>query len=128
MGGARARGLAHEFLSSRHGRARPGHDGSRCGESQNAPESLTRGPIYVLVLFMFEPAVEPAAEMTARHAAALARLADAAERVAMKQADRALAADDPEVEARAVTAFHRAARCARQCIALEAKLARDAHR
>jgi len=64
--------------------------------------------------------------MTERHAAMLARLADAAERLAMKHAERALACDDPAVEARATSAFHKAARCARQCAALEAKLMRDA--
>ena len=67
-------------------------------------------------------------EMTARHAATLARLAEAGERLALKHAERALSADDPEVEARATTAFHRAARSVRQCLALEAKLVRDAGR
>jgi hypothetical protein len=65
-------------------------------------------------------------EVTERHAAMLGRLADAAERLAMKHAERALACDDPVVEARATSAFHKAARCARQCAALEAKLIRDA--
>jgi hypothetical protein len=64
--------------------------------------------------------------MSERHAAILARLAEAGERLAMKHAERALAADDPEVEAKATAAFHRAARSVRQCLALEAKLARDA--
>jgi hypothetical protein len=68
------------------------------------------------------------ASMTARHTAILARLADAGERLAMKQAQRALEADDPEIEARATNAFHRAARTVRQCLALEAKLVRDARR
>ncbi|HEY0436228.1 MAG TPA: hypothetical protein VGC92_06280, partial [Phenylobacterium sp.] len=36
--------------------------------------------------------------------------------------------DDPEVEARATVAFHRAARSVRQCLALEARLVRDAAR
>jgi hypothetical protein len=66
------------------------------------------------------------ADMTERHAAMLARLADAAERVAMKHAERALTCDDPKIEASATAAFHRAARSARQCAALEAKLRRDA--
>lgn len=66
--------------------------------------------------------------MTARHAATLARLADAGERLAMKHAERALGADDPDVEAKATAAFHRAARSVRQCLALEAKLVRDAAR
>jgi hypothetical protein len=69
-----------------------------------------------------------AAEMTERHMAILARLAEAGERLAMKHATRALEADDPEVEARATAAFHRAARSVRQCLALEAKLVRDAQR
>src|SRR5882757_11256135 len=77
----------------------------------------------VLVLFMLDPAA-----MTERHAAILARLADISERLAMKHAERALAADDPEVEARATAAFQRAARSLRQCLALEAKLVRDAAR
>ena len=66
--------------------------------------------------------------MALRHAATLARVAEAAERLAMKHADRALAADDPEVEACATAAFHRATRSLRQCLALEAKLVRDAAR
>jgi hypothetical protein len=66
--------------------------------------------------------------MAARHAATLARLAEASERLAMKHAERALTADDPEVEAKATVAFQRAARSVRQCLALEAKLLRDAAR
>src|SRR5438445_2193857 len=66
--------------------------------------------------------------MSERHAAVLARLADAGERLAIKHAERALAADDPAVEASATAAFHRAARSVRQCLALEAKLVRDAQR
>jgi hypothetical protein len=66
--------------------------------------------------------------MSERHTAILARLADAGERLAMKHAERALAADDPDIEAKATAAFHRAARSVRQCLALEAKLARDAVR
>jgi len=65
-------------------------------------------------------------EMAERHAAMLKRLADAAERLAMKHAERALSCDDPKIEASATASFHRAARSARQCIALEAKLIRDA--
>ena len=84
---------------------------------------MTLAEINVLVLFMFDPAA-----MTERHATILARLADVSERLAMKHADRALAADDPEVEARATAAFQRAARSLRQCLALEAKLVRDAAR
>jgi len=70
---------------------------------------------------------EPA-DMSVRHAAILARLADVGERLAMKHAERALAADDPDVEAKATAAFHRAARSVRQCLALEARLVRDAAR
>ena len=66
--------------------------------------------------------------MSERHTAILARLADAGERLAMKHAERALAADDPDIEAKATAAFHRAARSVRQCLALEAKLTRDAAR
>jgi hypothetical protein len=68
------------------------------------------------------------AAMSERHTAILARLADVGERLAMKHAERALAADDPEVEAKATAAFHRAARSVRRCLALEAKLTRDAAR
>jgi hypothetical protein len=68
------------------------------------------------------------AEMAERHAAILARLAEAGERLALKNAQRALDADDPDVEAKATAAFHRATRSVRQCLALEAKLVRDAAR
>jgi hypothetical protein len=66
--------------------------------------------------------------MSERHAAILARLADLGEQLAAKHAQRALEADDPEIEARATIAYHRAARSVRQCLALEAKLVRDAAR
>lgn len=69
-----------------------------------------------------------ASAMHERHAAILARLAELGEQLAAKHAARALAADDPEIEARATTAYHRAARSVRQCLALEAKLVRDAAR
>ena len=65
-------------------------------------------------------------EMHARHAAVLRRLAEAGERLAMKHMDRALATDDPDIEVRATAAFHQVARSVRQCLALEAKLLRDA--
>jgi len=65
-------------------------------------------------------------EMTARHAAALARVAEMAERLAAKHADRALETDDPKVEASATSAFQKATRVMRQSMALEAKLIRDA--
>ena len=65
-------------------------------------------------------------EMTERHAAALARVAAMAERLAAKHADRALETDDPKVEASATAAFQRATRVMRQSMALEAKLIRDA--
>src|SRR5258708_5495851 len=77
---------------------------------------------------MPDAAASIALDMTLRHAAILARLADAGERLAMKHAERALAADDPDVEAKATVAFHRAARSVRQCLALEARLVRDAAR
>jgi hypothetical protein len=79
--------------------------------------------INVLVLFMSTPVT-----MHERHAAILARLADLGEQLAAKHAQRALEADDPEIEARATIAYHRAARSVRQCLALEAKLVRDAAR
>ena len=66
--------------------------------------------------------------MHERHTAILARLAEVGEQLAMKHAQRALEADDPEIEARATIAYHRAARSVRQCLALEAKLVRDAAR
>jgi hypothetical protein len=69
-----------------------------------------------------------AADMTERHAAALARVAEVAERLAMKHADRALETDDPKVEASATAAFQKATRVMRQAMALEAKLVRDAQR
>ena len=62
-------------------------------------------------------------EMTERHSAALKRVAEVAERLAMKHA--ALAADDPKEEAQATTAFQKATRVLRQSMALEAKLLRD---
>ena len=65
-------------------------------------------------------------EMTARHAAALARVAEMAERLAAKHADRALETDDPKIEASATAAFQKATRVMRQSMALEAKLIRDA--
>ncbi len=64
--------------------------------------------------------------MTERHAAALARVADMAERLAAKHADRALETDDPKVEASATAAFQKATRVMRQSMALEARLIRDA--
>ena len=67
-----------------------------------------------------------AQEMAERHAATLQRFAEAAERLAMMHADHALACGDPKIEASATAAFQRAARTARQCMALEAKLVRDA--
>jgi hypothetical protein len=88
-----------------------------------ARKNLT--PAAPSVLFLF---VTASATMSERHTAILARLADAGERLAMKHAERALAADDPDIEARATAAFHRAARSVRQCLALEAKLTRDAAR
>ena len=65
-------------------------------------------------------------EMTARHAATLARVAEMAERLAAKHAERALETDDPKVEASATAAFQKATRVMRQSMALEAKLIRDA--
>jgi hypothetical protein len=65
-------------------------------------------------------------EMTARHAAALARVDEMAERLAQKHADRALETDDPRIEASATAAFQKATRVMRQSMALEAKLIRDA--
>ena len=64
--------------------------------------------------------------MTERHAAALARVAEVAERLAMKHADRAIETDDPKVEASATAAFQKATRVMRQSMALEAKLIREA--
>jgi hypothetical protein len=86
-------------------------------------KNLTPSDPYVLVLFM-----STAPTMSERHAAILARLAALGEQLAAKHAARALEADDPEIEARATIAYHRAARSVRQCLALEAKLVRDAAR
>jgi len=66
-----------------------------------------------------------AQEMAERHSAALKRVAEVAERLAMKHAERALAADDPKEEAQATAAFQKATRVMRQSMALEAKLLRD---
>jgi hypothetical protein len=52
--------------------------------------------------------------MTERHAAALARVAVMAERLAAKHADRALETDDPKIEASATAAFQKATRVMRQ--------------
>ena len=64
--------------------------------------------------------------MTERHAAALARVAEMAERLAAKHADRALETDDPKVEASATAAFQKATRVMRQSMALEARLISEA--
>lgn len=64
-------------------------------------------------------------EMTERHAAALSRVAEMAERLAMKHADRALETDDPRIEASATAAFQKATRVMRQSMALESRLLRD---
>jgi len=65
-------------------------------------------------------------DMAERHSAALKRVAEVAERLAMKHAGRALETDDPKVEASATASFQKATRVMRQCMALEAKLLRNA--
>src|ERR1700709_821108 len=65
-------------------------------------------------------------EMTARHAAALARVAVMAERLAAKHADRALETDDPRIDTAHTSTFHKATRVLRQSMALKAKLIREA--
>lgn len=45
------------------------------------------------------------AAMSERHTAILARLADVGERLAMKHAERALSAYDPDIEAKATAAL-----------------------
>lgn len=66
--------------------------------------------------------------MAGRHAAALGRLAELALELAGDLQAAALAAEDASDKAALAGAFHRIARTARQSIALEARLARDAER
>ena len=70
--------------------------------------------------------VNDAAEMTARHAEALKVLAERALALACAVQERALVAETDAGMAELGLAFHRIARSARQCLALEAKLTRDA--
>jgi predicted nucleic acid-binding protein len=69
-----------------------------------------------------------ATEMSERHARLLARLGERGVDLACAAFDRAMAADDAEVAARYMGAFHRLSRSARQTLALEAKLLRDRQR
>jgi hypothetical protein len=70
--------------------------------------------------------VQDAAEMTARHAEALKVLAARALELACKVQERAIAAETDAGMAELGLAFHRVSRTLRQCLALEAKLTRDA--
>jgi len=64
----------------------------------------------------------------ARHAAVLAELAEIGMAMARGLKDEMETAETPEAKARAVAAFPRVARAVRQCVALEARLERDAAR
>jgi hypothetical protein len=69
-----------------------------------------------------------ATEMTARHADALKVLAERALALACAVQERALVAETDSGMAELGLAFHRISRTVRQCLALEAKLTRDAER
>jgi hypothetical protein len=73
-------------------------------------------------------APDAAAEMLDRHAAALKVLAERALALACAVQERALAAETGAEMAELSLAFHRISRTVRQCLALEAKLVRDAER
>lgn len=68
------------------------------------------------------------ADTTTRHAAILAELAEIGMAMARGLRDEMEAAETPEARGRAVAAFPRIARTVRQCVALEARLGRDAVR
>ena len=70
--------------------------------------------------------MDEAAEMTARHREALTVLAARALELACEVQERAMAAETDSGMAELGLAFHRISRTVRQCLALEAKLARDA--
>ena len=66
-----------------------------------------------------------AAEMQARHAAALGRLAELGLALAADLERRALAAPDDDTAARLADSFHKVGRSVRQTLALEARLLRE---
>ena len=67
-------------------------------------------------------------EMTERHARALAELAELCLASARDLAAKQLATEDPGETAVLAGALHKVGRSSRQCLALEAKLVRDAQR
>jgi len=67
-------------------------------------------------------------DMTERHAAILAELAEIGMTIARGLRAQVLAAETPEAMAQAVAAYPRVARAVRQSLALEARLKRDARR
>ena len=69
----------------------------------------------------------PQADMGERHGRMLARLAEWGMSLAERLHDQALAAETPAEAAEAALAFQRVSRSVRQSLALEARLARDAH-
>jgi len=69
-----------------------------------------------------------APDMTERHAAILAELAEIGMTIARGLQAQVLAAETPEATAQAVAAYPRVARAVRQSLALEARLKRDARR
>ena len=72
--------------------------------------------------------VKTDAEMTERHARALAELAELCLASARDLAARQAVAEDPADAAVLASALHKVGRSARQCLALEARLVRDAQR
>ena len=72
--------------------------------------------------------MSPASDMSHRHAAHLAELAELGMALARDLQQQALAADTPDEKAGLAQAFHSIARTVRQSMALEARLAREARR
>ena len=72
--------------------------------------------------------VKTDAEMTERHARVLAELAELCLASARDLAARQAVAEDPADAAVLASALHKVGRSARQCLALEARLVRDAQR
>jgi hypothetical protein len=93
----------------------------RAGSLAAARKSLTSGPTVFTIC-----SVTDATEMQARHAEALKVLAERALALACAVQERALNAETDAGMAELGLAFHRISRTMRQCLALEAKLARDA--
>jgi hypothetical protein len=82
--------------------------------------NLTPAPLHVPFLFMSFPA-----EIAERHSRTLCRLTEAGERLALRLAERAEAAESEEAAERLALAFHRVYRGVRMGLALEMKLAQE---